>query len=42
MNLSEFIRQNNIKCKDGEDFDNSPEFLKMREFGVLSASLKKI
>jgi len=32
MNLSEFIRQKNIKCKDGEDFDNSPEFLKMREF----------
>ena len=32
MNLREFIRQNNIKCKDGEEFDNSPEFFKMREF----------
>jgi len=32
MNLSEFIRQNNIKCKDGEDFDNSPEFFKVVEF----------
>jgi hypothetical protein len=32
INLTEFIRQNDIKCKDGEEFDNSPEFLKMREF----------
>ena len=32
MNLTEFIRQNDIKCKDGEEFDNSPEFFKMKEF----------
>src|SRR4030042_4808867 len=32
MNLSEFIRKNNIKCKDGEEFSHSPEFYKMKEF----------
>ena len=32
MNLTEFIRKNNIKCKDGEEFDHSPEFFKIREF----------
>ncbi len=32
MNLTEFIRQNNIKCVDGEDFSHSPEFFKIREF----------
>jgi hypothetical protein len=32
MNLTEFIRKNDIKCKDGEEFNNSPEFLRMREF----------
>ena len=32
MNLSEFIRKNDIKCKDGEEFDHSPEFFKIREF----------
>ena len=32
MNLTEFIRQNDIKCKDGEDFDNSLEFFKIKEF----------
>ena len=32
MNLTEFIRKNDIKCKDGEEFGHSPEFLKMKEF----------
>lgn len=32
INLTEFIRQNDIKCKDGEEFDNSPEFFKMQGF----------
>ena len=31
MNLTEFIRKNDIKSKDGEDFDHSPEFFKMKE-----------
>lgn len=32
MNLTKFIRKNNIKSKDGEVFDHSPEFFKMKEF----------
>ncbi|MFC1636537.1 hypothetical protein ACFL5Z_17030 [Planctomycetota bacterium] len=32
MKLTEFIRQNDIKCTDGEAFDHSPEFFKMKEF----------
>jgi hypothetical protein len=32
MNLTEFVRKNDIKCKDGEKFSNSPEFFKMKEF----------
>ena len=32
MNLTEFIRQNNIKSVDGEDFAQSPEFYKIRQF----------
>ncbi|MEJ2700927.1 MAG: hypothetical protein P8Z79_00645 [Sedimentisphaerales bacterium] len=32
MKLTEFIRQNNIKSTDGEAFDESPEFFKVREF----------
>jgi len=32
MNLSEFIRRNDIKCKDGEEFSHSPEFFRMKEF----------
>lgn len=32
MNLAEFIRKNDIKCKDGEEFGHSPEFFKIREF----------
>ena len=32
MKLTEFIRQNDIKCTNGEAFDNSPEFIKMKEF----------
>lgn len=32
MNLTEFIRHNDIKSKDGEEFSNSPEFFKMKEF----------
>lgn len=32
MHLTEFIRQNDIKCKDGEEFDHSPEFFRMKEF----------
>ena len=32
MNLTEFIRQNDIKCKNGEDFSHSPEFFKKKEF----------
>ena len=32
MNLTEFIRQNDIRCVDGDDFDHSPEFVKMRQF----------
>ena len=32
MNLSEFIRKNDIKCKGGEEFSHGPEFFKMKEF----------
>ena len=32
MKLTEFIRQNDIKCKDVEKFRHSPEFFKMKEF----------
>ena len=32
MNLTEFIRKNDIKCSDGEQFSHSPEFFKMKEF----------
>jgi hypothetical protein len=32
MNLSEFIRQNDIKSTDGDEFGNSPEFYRMKEF----------
>ena len=32
MNLTEFVRENDIKCKDGEEFNHSPEFFKIREF----------
>lgn len=32
MNLSEFIRKNDIKYKDGDEFRHSPEFYKMKEF----------
>ena len=32
MNLTEFIRKNDIKCKDGEEFDHSQDFFKMKEF----------
>ena len=32
MNLTEFIRRNNIQAVDGDDFDHSPEVVKMRQF----------
>ncbi len=32
MNLPEFMSQNDIKSKDGEEFDHSPDFFKMKEF----------
>ena len=32
MNLTEFIRKNDIRCKGGEEFSHSPEFFKMKEF----------
>jgi len=32
MNLTEFIRQNDIKCTSGEEFSYSPEFFKMKGF----------
>jgi len=32
MNLVEFVRRNDIKCKDGEEFSHSPEFFRMKEF----------
>jgi len=32
MNLTEFIRKNDIRCMDGEEFGHSPEFYKMKEF----------
>ena len=32
MNLTEFVRKNDIKCKDGEEFSHSPDFFKMKEF----------
>ncbi len=32
MNLTEFIRKNDIKSKDGEEFCHSPAFFKMKEF----------
>ena len=32
MNLTEFVRKNDIKCVDGAEFDHSPEFYKMQRF----------
>ena len=32
INLSEFIRRNDIKCVDGVEFDHSPDFYKMQQF----------
>ena len=32
MNLSEFIRKNDIKCVDSAEFDHSPDFYKMQQF----------
>jgi hypothetical protein len=32
MNLTEFMRKNDIKCNDGEEFSHSPEFFKIKEF----------
>jgi hypothetical protein len=32
MNLTEFIEQNNVACRDDEDFAHSPEFYKIRQF----------
>ena len=32
MNLTEFVRRNDIKCKNGEEFSHNPEFFKMKEF----------
>ena len=32
MNLTEFVRKNDIKCVDGADFDHSPDFYKMQRF----------
>jgi len=32
MNLTEFVRKNDIKCSGGEEFSHSPEFFKMKEF----------
>ena len=32
MNLTEFVRENNIKCIDGVEFNHSPEFYKMKQF----------
>ena len=32
MNLTEFVRKNDIKCAGGADFDHSPDFYKMRQF----------
>jgi len=32
MNLTEFIEQTGIQCKEGEEFTHSPEFFKENEF----------
>jgi hypothetical protein len=32
MNLTEFIRKHDIRCKDGEEFCRSPEFFRIRDF----------
>jgi len=32
MNLTEFIRKNDIRYKEGQEFSHSPEFYKMKEF----------
>jgi len=32
VNLTEFIRENNIQCTDGSECEHSPEFFKMRHF----------
>lgn len=42
MNLTEFIRKNDIKCKDGEEFDHSPEFYKMQRFEKTRHTITKI
>ena len=31
MNLTEFVRKNDIKCNDGEEFGHSPDFFKIKE-----------
>jgi hypothetical protein len=32
MNLTEFIRKNDIRCTDGGEFGHSPDFFKIKEF----------
>mgnify|MGYP000539447687 CR=1 FL=1 len=39
MNLAEFIRQNDIKCVDGAEFDHSPDFYKMQKFEKTSHTI---
>ena len=36
MNLTEFIRKNDIKYTDGQEFSHSDEFYKMKEFERMS------
>jgi hypothetical protein len=42
MNLTEFIRQNDIKCKNGEEFDHSPQFFKMKKFERTSHAISGV
>ena len=42
MDLTEFIRKNDIKCKDGEKFNNSPEFFKMKEFEKICHRIDRV
>jgi len=42
MNLTEFIRQNDIKCSNGEEFDHSPEFFKIKEFERTSHAICRV
>jgi hypothetical protein len=42
MNLTGFIRKNDIKCMDGEEFSHSPEFYRIKEFEKASHVIYRV